>query len=614
MYFMKKEALVPDPATVSATLAAAKLLERPLAAIAGAATGPLKILASRWVLAGKRDAIVQTIAEVEKVRTIIGPDRIPLSSFYYPCKIAEGRPLQRVSNTARHVETASEIAEDKNILIYGTIGQGKSILMKYLCVQELKQGRKIPIFIELRTIEAGSSLKFTILQTLNSIGFGELTDADLQFLLNTGSIIFFLDGFDEVKRELAMSVEREFKALKTFAPQTRWVISSRPGSLSGHISALPFIHHVHIAPLADDDFGPFLEALRAPAESKAKLLEAINASPMEIKGVLRTPLMLTLLNMTFGTSTHIPSTLHEFYESLFLFLVYRHDETKLGYVRQKATQLSNSDLQNAFEHFAFLSKECGVSLSDEEFSIYAKNASKLCGLEFTPEGFRADLTETVCLMIRDGLKTAFIHRSVQEFYAAFFVKHLGEEEQVKLIYERLRGGIVLNWQQEIRFLEQIDKYRYIEYFRLPAIRDFLEKCSYNPKRAISVSKAAFLKYLSSQPIISTTISSHTIILGITSDSEFDVFTLEVCRLLNCRGFISDPDLLPAAANPKFVRLDRRFSVSSTEANSALSKFRDFARKIEREQKRLEKALSERKNNFRDLLLPRRAIANASAAR
>lgn len=599
-----------DPITAGAVGIAVKSLEKPLASLLSFATGPIKKLAGNWVVAGKRDAIVQGIEEVELVRTISSVERVPLSSFYYPCRLVNRHASKQLPQPT--IGCLADVAVEGNIVIYGTVGQGKSILMRYLCLQELKIGQKIPIFVELRSIEIGSNLRSTILQTLASVGFGELSHDDFHFLLKSGSFVFFLDGFDEVKRELALTVQAELADFTKQFPTTRWVISSRPGSLSGHLAGVRKLRPVYIAPLSDDDYEPFLTALNVAPEARRRLIDAIASSPVDIKGVLKTPLMLTLLNMTFGTSTHVPSTLHEFYESMFLFLVYRHDETKPGFVRQKATALSNAELQDAFEHFAFLSKEYGTALTDEEFSSCSRNAMKLCGREFTAEGFRTDLTETVCLMMRDGLKTAFIHRSIQEFFSAFFVKHLGAELQVQRIYERMNGTAFVNWQQEIRFLEQIDKYRYMQYFRLPAIREFLKDTGYARDKTVCVTKKNFLKFLSKEPIYVVPRRdlggnrSSSWIVGITRDNSFDVITHELAKLFECDGFADDLDFMREMSRQplgRISRLDARFRSASNESEAALLKFRDFTRRIDREQQRLEKSLKERENHFRDLLLP-----------
>lgn len=596
--------------TAGAVALTYKTLEKPLNDLYSTAISGLKTVAKKWKMAGKRDELVQTISDTEKTRTIFSSAPIPLSSFYYPSKINDFRS----SKAARLVENLDAISTDKNILVFGTVGQGKSILMRYLCIQELHQGKKIPIFLELRTLETKDSVQSKLIETLDILGFEGIDEQTFNDLLNHGCFVFFLDGFDELKRELALAVQSELTRLMKKAPNTRWVISSRPGSLMTHISGLPRLHPVSIHPLSDDDFDPFLKALNVEPEIRRQLVSAIMSSPGEIKGVLKTPFMLTLLNLTFGTSTHIPDTLHEFYESMFLFLVYRHDETKPGYVRQKATQLSNAELQDSFENFAYLTKDYGVSLSDEDFNTCSKNASKLTGLSFTPEGFRTDLTETICLMQKDGIRTAFIHRSIQEFFAAFFIKHLGAESTVKSIYEKIKGASLMSWQQELRFLEQIDKYRYIEYHRLPAINQFLVDCEYKPTSTIAVTKVSFLKYLSAQPILAISKpAGHTskrnyFVIVFSGEKNFTSFTAEVGIILAADGIfpesINDARWFPSPTNSRGKRESKNIAslLKGTELSSALTKFRTLVRKIARERINLDKALAERKENFRDILL------------
>jgi NACHT domain len=587
-----------------------KTLEKPLNDLYGTSITSLKVLSKKWKMSGKRDSLVQSINETERTRTIFSATPVPLSSFYYPSKIND----HRSSKPARLVENLDQITVDKNILLLGTVGQGKSILMRYLCIQELKQGKKIPIFLELRTLETKDTVQSKLIETLDILGFDDIDQQAFDDLLNHGCFIFFLDGFDELKRELALAVQSELSRLMTKTTNTRWVISSRPGSLSSHISGLPRLHPVSIHPLADDDFDPFLKALNVKTEIREQLVKAIMSSPSEIKGVLKTPLMLTLLNLTFGTSTHIPDTLHEFYESMFLFLVYRHDETKPGYVRQKATQLSNAELQDAFEYFSYLSKDYGVSLSDEDFNICAKNTSKLTTLTFTPDGFRTDLTETICLMQRDGIRTAFIHRSIQEFFTAFFIKHLGAEGTVKSIYERIKGAALTNWQQELRFLEQIDKYRYIEYHRLPAINKFLLDCGFKPNSKIAVTKDSFIKYLASQPILAIAGRSRShpkrnyFVVVFSGESSFTSFTAELGAILNADGTIKDSidesrlDLMFGSGNNKNIHKNIAKQLKGGEFTNTLIKFRALVRKTEKEQISLNKILADRKENFRDILL------------
>lgn len=293
------------------------------------------------------------------------------------------------------------------------------------------------------------------------------------------------------------------------------------------------------------------------------------------------------------------------YESMFLFLVYRHDETKLSYIREKATSLSNTELQEAFEHFAFLTKQYGVSLSDEEFSLCSKGAAKLTRLSFTPEGFRTDLTEIVCLMQRDGVRTAFIHRSIQEFFAAFFLKHLEKEDAVKKIYEGIKGGQIYAWAQELKFLEQIDKYRYIEYYRLPAVRKLLQSCEYNSTGRVPVTKANFLKHLSGQPIVMVDLDRNGAYQPVVlrRDARYTPFTNDVAKLFG-RAILIDQELAPnrrSNFNAGLLTLAAFAKKDPEKFIEAHAGFVELGKRLDREQVKLERVLADRSDNFREIL-------------
>ena len=104
----------------------------------------------------------------------------------------------------------------------------------------------------------------------------------------------------------------------------------------------------------------------------------------------------------------LPDTLPEFYDSLFNLLSSMHDGTKPGYVRQKATSLSNQELEVLFRAFSFASKELvgRVSLNASQFEQSIQYAIKLTEIKCTTEGFRTDVTETVCLMAKKEMDTS----------------------------------------------------------------------------------------------------------------------------------------------------------------------------------------------------------------
>lgn len=453
---------------------AAKALAKPAADLYSSATGGIKKLVSAWQNAGALDRLQQRIEDLDRIRTISSRQTASLTDIYYPARAFVKKQIRSVD----HVE---EISGMRNLLITGTAGQGKSVFLRYLAIQELRRGVRIPLFIELRKIDSSNDF-IQILKSHLEVSGVESKDQEqlLDQLLSRGAVTLFLDGFDELSREFALPTRDKIAALLNSYKDLRVVISSRPGALSAYVQDLPKLIQAEIAPLSEQDFKPFLQKIGTPDAVIDRLHEGVNKSSTEVKRLLTTPLLLTLMVLTCGQNQQIPDSLSDFYDALFRVLAVMHDDTKPGYVRQSATSLTPIQLERLFTGFAFASREKfeKPTLSVRQFEESHAFGCKLSNIESTVEGFRTDVTETACLMVIEGLDVTFIHKSIQEYYTARFVKELADDESAKLAYESISGSRLFAWGQEIRFLEQIDEIRYRRFFQAPHIERFLQAVGY----------------------------------------------------------------------------------------------------------------------------------------
>ena len=122
------------------TLALA-LLKRPIEAVAAIATGKTKEVIVRVRASGNLKNLYQKLNATQKVKTIWNVDRaLALSSFYFPAKIRtrDGviQPLSRLDDLPNNA-----------VVLSGTVGQGKSILLRYLLGKEIRSGLRVPLFI-----------------------------------------------------------------------------------------------------------------------------------------------------------------------------------------------------------------------------------------------------------------------------------------------------------------------------------------------------------------------------------------------------------------------------------------------------------------------------------
>lgn len=418
-----------------------------------------------WKATGELEKLKDNIRQVGQICTIASRQASTVDEIYYPAKLKHG-------SSTRTIVSADELFS-QNIrlaLVQGTAGQGKSVFLRFLCIRDLDYAGKIPIFIELRKIDINIDIFVLVKAQLKIMGLEEsLIDPALTTMLHSGAVRLYLDGLDEVKREYILGTKDIINTLLNKHPKLQIVLSSRPGALKQHLVDLPHMQQYEIAPLTEKDYSGFFIKIGTAQETKDRLIRSIDKSNAQIKSLLSTPLMLTLLVLTCGQKQDLPDTLPEFYDSLFNLLSSMHDGTKPGFTRQKATNLSNPELEALFRAFSFASKELigKISLNQQQFESAWSAALKITDLKCTLEGFRTDITETVCLMVKDGVDTTFTHKSIQEYYTASFINRIEDAEAVKQVLESMERDNLYSWINELRFLEDFQNLAYEKIIGIP---------------------------------------------------------------------------------------------------------------------------------------------------
>lgn len=481
-----------EPTTAKAAI---ETLKATLGVIAEKAKPKAKEQILKWKTTQQAERLQSNIRQVGNITTIASREASTIDEIYYPSKVRLGKSGRRLVTFASELlSTSSRVT-----LIVGTAGQGKSVLLRYLCLRDLDLQGNIPLFIELRKIDGTKTLKTLLQEHLISLGIGE-DDPDeiLRVLLKSGKTRLFLDGYDEISREYSLRTKAEITRLVRDYEKVEILITSRPGAISLHLSDSFEIHQCEVAPISEAEHGDFFQRIGVAAETKQRLLAAIGRSRAEIKVLLSTPLMLTLLVKTCGAQQDLPDSLPEFYDSLFNVLSSTHDGTKPGYVRQKATNLGNTDLEKLFCAFSFASKELFKknSLSQRQFEESFTSASKISDVKCSIEGFKTDVTETICLMVKDGLDTAFIHKSIQEYYAARFIHTLEDKGQANDILNAISTENIFDWTSEIQFLEDFKDQTYENVIGVPHAKNLLNELCLKSKEGI-VSPQKFAKFLGS---------------------------------------------------------------------------------------------------------------------
>tara|TARA_R110000850_G_C9770858_1_gene447385 strand:+ start:55 stop:744 length:690 start_codon:yes stop_codon:yes gene_type:complete len=162
----------------------------------------------------------KNIKKEQLIYTLLFPEKTQMiQKFFHAPKV--------ISANNKKIDLKSIIKKDeKNILINGRLGQGKSMLLRYLHFLELNMGCTLPIFLELRKIKSGESVIESARKKLNSQGLPASMKL-FKFLMSKGHVSLFLDGFDEISLELRESFNSHLTDFFNIYPKVKVVVASR---------------------------------------------------------------------------------------------------------------------------------------------------------------------------------------------------------------------------------------------------------------------------------------------------------------------------------------------------------------------------------------------------
>jgi hypothetical protein len=451
---------MPD---ISSTLV---LLRKPIDAVAAAATDKTKEIVTRLRAGHALKTIYQKLSATQKVKSIWNVDRaITISSFYYPAKIrTKGGFTQQI--------TELDEFPSNQIVLSGIVGQGKSILLRYLLGREMKSGKRLPLFIELRRVPP-TGLETYLIQQFHSLVEVWSEPKLFHVFATEGWLSLLLDGFDEIDPSRMQEIGSAIDSIALQYPNIRVEVTSRPNS---GIENSPLFDVIPLAPLNLHDLPYFFQKILSKDRSLADRLTAAVQSSKSVQALASTPLLATLLTIVYRAHQRIPTDFPEFYEELFQILLVRHDRSKLGYERKRRTKLGDRDIQQVFEAFCFKTKADGTS------SLPRARAVELASASIGSQQQNCDSTEFIedilritCLLQEEGGRIEFLHQSVQEFFGARYVASRPDEVAQRFYQLALGEGKWLQWDQVLRFLNQVDKYRASKYFFIPALESTLRE-------------------------------------------------------------------------------------------------------------------------------------------
>lgn len=370
--------------------------------------------------------LVDSIEKIGLVKTLFTGAEKPVeiySFFYSPCITTK--------NGISKIQSLNEITTEHSILIEATVGQGKSILMRYLALQESSKNSRIPIFIELKNISKDKSLNFLIKEKIEA-WTNKLTDDQFKFILHSGNVSLFLDAFDEISKDYISDTLSTIENLANNYSNLKLIVSSRP---EHEIKFSNFFETIQVNPYDGEDQKNLIHILVDDPDARVTLINSIENSTPEIQQLLTTPLMIGLYVKKFNADFSPPENITSFYRNIFEVVATTHDRTKGGFTRKSSSNLMQDKLEQIFERFCF---ECykkdqtafnrSQILKFLDIALNKLNIDKCSSIQILD-----DLCNYLCLIAKDGLDYTFIHRSIFEYYVAFFFSKLSKENAEKVI-------------------------------------------------------------------------------------------------------------------------------------------------------------------------------------
>ena len=341
--------------------------------------------------------------------------------------------LQKSGSYTISGEKINDVLEYSNkIIITGTGGLGKTMHMKHFCISAIEQGFKIPIFIPLRWFNdrdlSKKPLEELIYDRLEEFGF-QLDYKYFEYSLGSGKYVFLLDGYDEVSKTKINQITTCIQSFSHRYSDNSFIISSR--QIDNIYGWDDFIVY-SLCPLKLDDAAKLIWKLDFAPDMKKGFIDTLIGGMFEkYNSIASVPLLLSIMYMTYVYNATFPDSLVGFYDKAFETMLYRHDRReKAGFEREFTSGLGYTDFKKVFINFCYRSYfNDEYSFSETKLIDNINMVKGVAEIPFDAHNYKDDLVSITCMLILDGLEYVFIHRSFQEYYAAYYVSKMFENEQ-----------------------------------------------------------------------------------------------------------------------------------------------------------------------------------------
>lgn len=312
----------------------------------------------------------------------------------------------------------ARMLEGERIVVNSQGGSGKTFLLRSFWLRLFDYERvKIPIFVELRGLNRFSDIDLEVFIRATAFQYEPMSVDAFRSFCEEGVFCFLFDGFDEVEYRHRDALESQILEISRRYADCALIVTSRPAE---RFSSWLEFRSYSCLPFTFQKFKELIE--KAPFDSKARknFLKLADSNFFEKhEDFLSNPLLALMMLMTFRDHAEIPNRLATFYENCFLTLYSKHDALKEQFSRNK--KLDQNEFRRLFACFCFLSylrSKQDFTVDEMYFFIEKAAAHTQCSLSI--EEILHEFLETINLVYQEGMKYWFVHRSFQEYFAAYY--------------------------------------------------------------------------------------------------------------------------------------------------------------------------------------------------
>ncbi|HEE9790079.1 TPA: NACHT domain-containing protein [Enterobacter soli] len=390
-----------------------------------------------------------------------------IDEIYHPLAITNNRTREKL------IVDDKFIIKNENVSnIIGIAGQGKTTILRKIFLCHLSEGvdsKKIPFFLDLRDLRE-CSVTETIIETLKDIGINS-NNEQITSLYKSKKIILLLDGFDEILPQNRKKILDEILFIN-HRYQTQIVTTSRPDT---EICLSSGVDNFRVLEINEIDVFNIINKL-VEKETAPKLIEALKSNKRLLE-TITTPILAILLCVCEKHLDTMPKNAKEYYSRVFNILYEGHDKTKFFYKRHNESNLSINDARDVFLASCFYTVKDLNFLSKERLTQAITRGLKPKGLDGKKDienNVLEDFINVTGLIRRDGAESyTFVHRTIQEYHAAEYIKSCSSKTKSKILNKLLteipNNRIMVN---TAVFLNHIDNENTIEELIIPLMEQF----------------------------------------------------------------------------------------------------------------------------------------------